>query len=50
MITGSYIVPRASHRAVAATTIAAAVQMMAVTPAEFERVIVDTTVQEKAIA
>jgi transposase, IS5 family len=33
-----------------ATTIAAAVQMKAVTPAEFERVIVDTTVQEKAIA
>jgi IS5 family transposase len=33
-----------------ATTIAAAVQMKAVTPLEFERVIVDTTVQEKAIA
>jgi transposase, IS5 family len=33
-----------------ATTIAAAVQMKAVAPAEFERVIVDTTVQEKAIA
>ena len=33
-----------------ATTIAAAVQMKAVTPVEFERVIVDTTVQEKAIA
>ncbi|SIT38641.1 Mobile element protein [Paraburkholderia ribeironis] len=33
-----------------ATTIAAAVRMKAVTPAEFERVIVDTTVQEKAIA
>jgi transposase, IS5 family len=33
-----------------ATTIAAATQMKAVTPAEFERVIVDTTVQEKAIA
>ena len=33
-----------------ATTIAAAVQMKAVKPAEFERVIVDTTVQEKAIA
>lgn len=33
-----------------ATTIAAAVQMGAVKPAEFERVIVDTTVQEKAIA
>jgi transposase, IS5 family len=32
-----------------ATTIAAAVQIKAVTPAEFERVIVDTTVQEKAI-
>jgi IS5 family transposase len=32
------------------TTIAAAVQMKAVAPAEFERVIVDTTVQEKAIA
>jgi len=29
-----------------ATTIAAAVQMKAVTPVEFERVIVDTTVQE----
>lgn len=33
-----------------ATTIAAAVHMKAVTPAEFGRVIVDTTVQEKAIA
>lgn len=33
-----------------ATTIAAAVQMKAVTPAEFERVIVDTTVQQKAVA
>jgi transposase, IS5 family len=33
-----------------ATTIAAAVQMKAVTPVEFERVIVDTTVLEKAIA
>ena len=33
-----------------ATTIAAAVQMKAVRPSEFERVIVDTTVQEKAIA
>lgn len=33
-----------------ATTIAAAVQMKAVTPLEFERVIVDTTVQEKASA
>lgn len=33
-----------------ATTIAAAVQMGAVKPAEFERVIVDTTVMEKAIA
>ncbi|MGF6851296.1 hypothetical protein OKW29_000182 [Paraburkholderia sp. CI3] len=33
-----------------ATTIAAAVQMKAVKPAEFERVIVDTTVQQKAIA
>lgn len=33
-----------------ATTIAAAVQMKAVTPVEFERRIVDTTVQEKAIA
>jgi IS5 family transposase len=33
-----------------AMTIAAAVQMKAVTPVEFERVIVDTTVQEKAIA
>ncbi|HEX8896269.1 MAG TPA: IS5 family transposase, partial [Terriglobales bacterium] len=33
-----------------ATTIAAAVQMKALAPAEFERVIVDTTVQEKAIA
>src|SRR5471030_658053 len=33
-----------------ATTIATAVQMKAVTPVEFERVIVDTTVQEKAIA
>jgi hypothetical protein len=32
-----------------ATTIAAAVQMKTITPAEFERVIVDTTVQEKAI-
>lgn len=31
-------------------TIDAAVQMQAVRPAEFERVIVDTTVQEKAIA
>ncbi|WP_246417340.1 IS5 family transposase [Rehaibacterium terrae] len=31
-------------------TIEAAVQMKAVRPAEFERVIVDTTVQEKAIA
>lgn len=33
-----------------AATIAAAVQMKAVRPVEFERVIVDTTVQEKAIA
>jgi IS5 family transposase len=33
-----------------ATTIAAAVQMGAAKPAEFERVIVDTTVQEKAIS
>ncbi|WP_061128744.1 IS5 family transposase, partial [Caballeronia catudaia] len=33
-----------------ATTIAAAVQMKAARPAEFERVIVDTTVQQKAIA
>ncbi len=33
-----------------ATTIAAAVQMKAVRSSEFERVIVDTTVQEKAIA
>jgi transposase, IS5 family len=33
-----------------ATTIAAAVQMKAVTPAEFERVIVDTTVRQKAVA
>lgn len=33
-----------------ATTIAAAVQMKTVTPGEFERVIVDTTVQEKAVA
>jgi len=33
-----------------ATTIAAAMEMKAVTSAEFERVIVDTTVQEKAIA
>ena len=33
-----------------AATIAAAVQMKAVKPVEFERVIVDTTVQEKAIA
>jgi IS5 family transposase len=33
-----------------ATTIAAAVHMKAVTPAEFGRVIVDTPVQEKAIA
>lgn len=33
-----------------ATTIAAATQMKAITPAEFERVIVDSTVQEKAIA
>jgi IS5 family transposase len=33
-----------------ATTIAAAVQMKAVRPAEFERVIVDTTVQQKAVA
>ncbi|MGH9887132.1 MAG: IS5 family transposase, partial [bacterium] len=33
-----------------ATTIAAAMQMGAVKPAEFERVIVDTTAQEKAIA
>ena len=33
-----------------AATIAAAVRMKAVTPVEFERVIVDTTVQEKAIA
>ena len=33
-----------------ATTIAAAVQMKAVRPTEFERVIVDTTVQQKAIA
>src|ERR1700722_15201053 len=33
-----------------AATIAAAVQMQTVTPVEFERVIVDTTVQEKAIA
>lgn len=32
------------------TTIAAAMQMGPVKPAEFERVIVDTTVQEKAIA
>lgn len=33
-----------------ATTIAAAMEMKAVTAAEFERVIVDTTVQEKAVA
>ncbi|PYE21264.1 transposase-like protein DUF772 [Paraburkholderia silvatlantica] len=33
-----------------ATTIAAATQMKATTPTEFERVIVDSTVQEKAIA
>jgi IS5 family transposase len=33
-----------------ATTIATATQMKAITPAEFERVIVDSTVQEKAIA
>lgn len=33
-----------------ATTIAAAVQMEAIAPADFERVIVDSTVQEKAIA
>jgi IS5 family transposase len=33
-----------------ATTIATAVQMKAVTPVEFERVIADTTVQEKAAA
>jgi transposase, IS5 family len=33
-----------------ATTIAAAAQMKAIKPAEFERVIVDSTVQEKAIA
>ena len=33
-----------------ATTIATAVRMGALKPAEFERVIVDTTVQEKAIA
>jgi len=33
-----------------AAPIATAVQMKAVTPVEFERVIVDTTVQEKAIA
>jgi IS5 family transposase len=33
-----------------ATTIAAAMEMKAVTPAELERVIVDTTVQEKAVA
>jgi IS5 family transposase len=33
-----------------AATIAAAVQMKAVKPVEFERVIVDSTVQEKAIA
>lgn len=33
-----------------ATTIAAAVQMKAIKPTEFERVIVDSTVQEKAIA
>src|ERR1700709_605367 len=33
-----------------AATIAAAVQMKAVTPVEFERVIVDTTVQENGIA
>ncbi|CAG2160752.1 IS5 family transposase [Cupriavidus numazuensis] len=33
-----------------ATTIAAAVQMGVVKPTEFERVIVDTTVQEKAVA
>jgi transposase, IS5 family len=32
------------------STIEAAVHMGAVKPAEFERVIVDTTVQEKAIA
>jgi IS5 family transposase len=32
------------------TTIEAAVATKAVKPAEFERVIVDTTVQEKAIA
>ena len=32
------------------TTIEAAVRMKAVKPAEFERVIVDTTVQEKAVA
>lgn len=33
-----------------ATTIAAATQMKVITPVEFERVIVDSTVQEKAIA
>lgn len=33
-----------------ATTIAAATQMKAIKPVEFERVIVDSTVQEKAIA
>jgi len=33
-----------------ATTIATAVQMKVIKPTEFERVIVDTTVQEKAIA
>ncbi|MCG1018695.1 transposase [Mycetohabitans sp. B4] len=33
-----------------ATTMTAATQMKAITPAEFERVFVDSTVQEKAIA
>ncbi len=33
-----------------AATIAAAVEMKAVKPAEFDRIIVDTTVQEKAVA
>lgn len=40
----------ASVKELFATTIAAAVQMKAVRPAELERVIVDMTVQQKAIA
>ncbi|AOI46840.1 hypothetical protein WI23_14235 [Burkholderia oklahomensis C6786] len=40
----------AGVEALLTTTIATATQMKAIQPAEFERVIVDSTVQEKAIA